>query len=384
MLNPYTLRRLVAMCCIFVLAQSGHARELALIDADGKSQWQVTVDREPGQYLGHPTTCLLKDGKTILCVYPKGHGRGPIVYKRSQDGGKTWSERLATPQNWATSQETPTLHRVVDSAGKNRIIMFSGLYPARLAVSENEGDTWSQLKPIGEWGGIVVMGCVFEQRPNAGNYVAMFHDDGRFITKNSQQKQPIEFTLYKTISNDGGLTWSKPIGIITSSQKHVCEPGMVRSPDGKQLACLLRENSRRHNSQIIFSDDEGQTWTEPHDLPDSLNGDRHTAQYAPDGRLFISFRRRLPKDKTCKFSGDWVGWVGRYDDLVAGTEGEYLIRLKDNKKSADCAYPGVEVLPDGMFVTTTYGHWDDGESPYILSVRFHLDQIDAMSPHPNQ
>jgi len=52
----------------------------------------VVVDREEGQYLGHPTTVLLEDGKTILTIYPKGHGRGEIVYKRSTDGGLTWSE----------------------------------------------------------------------------------------------------------------------------------------------------------------------------------------------------------------------------------------------------------------------------------------------------
>src|SRR5262245_16629894 len=81
---------------------------LPLIDLNDAAQRQVVVDREKGQYLGHPTTLLLEDGKTILCVYPKGHGRGAIVYKRSEDGGKTWSERLPTPKNWETSLETPT------------------------------------------------------------------------------------------------------------------------------------------------------------------------------------------------------------------------------------------------------------------------------------
>jgi hypothetical protein len=62
----------------------------------------VVVDREEGQYLGHVTTVLLEDGRTMLAVYPKGHGKGAIVLKRSSDGGRTWSARLPTPGNWAT------------------------------------------------------------------------------------------------------------------------------------------------------------------------------------------------------------------------------------------------------------------------------------------
>src|ERR1051325_8011197 len=69
------------------------------IDISAEKQRQVIVDREPGQYLGHPTTVLLEDGRTILCVYPKGHGRGALVLKRSTDGGRTWSERLTTPKS---------------------------------------------------------------------------------------------------------------------------------------------------------------------------------------------------------------------------------------------------------------------------------------------
>lgn len=352
---------------------------LRRIDLNAKSDWQVLVDREPGQYLGHPTTCLLEDGKTILCVYPKGHGRGPIIYKRSRDGGRSWTDRLATPKSWATSKETPTLHRVIDAAGKKRIIMFSGLYPARLAVTEDDGESWSELKKVGDWGGIVVMGAVVDLKTAPGQYLAMFHDDGRFFTAEKNQKSPVEFTLFKTNSTDGGMTWSAPEAVDASTDKHICEPGIIRSPDGQQLACLLRENSRRHNSQIIFSNDEGATWTAPRDLPDSLNGDRHTGKYGPDGRLFISFRRRLPKGKTCDFLGDWVGWVGTYRDLVDAQDGQYLVRLKDNQNGSDCAYPGVEILPDGTFVTTTYGHWEKEESPYILSVRFRMDQLDEMA-----
>ena len=348
------------------------------IDLNDQLYRQVVVDHEPGQYLGHPTTVLLEDGRTMLCVYPKGHGRGGIVYKRSTDGGLTWSDRLPTPDNWSTSQEVPTLHRVIGPDGTNRIIMFSGLYPCRMAVTEDDGKTWSPLQPVGEWGGIVTMGCVVELNTGRGHYMAMFHDDGRFFTKQPQQENPIAFTLYKTRSTDGGLTWSFPEVIRKSSSHHICEPGVIRSPDGRQLAVLLRENSRRHNSQIIFSDDEGVTWTEPRDMPTSLNGDRHTGVYAPDGRLFVSFRSVQPSTVAAPdHQGDWVAWVGTYDDLVQGAEGQYVVRLKDNKKSADCAYPGVNILPNGTIVTTTYGHWSANQPPYILSVRLRLSDLDA-------
>lgn len=363
---------------VFLAGIPGYAAEVSrgysipTIDlADDKAR-QTVVDREPGQYLGHPTTVLLEDKKTIITVYPKGHGRGPIVLKRSNDGGRTWSDRLPTPKNWATSKETPTIHRVVDAKGKKRLIVWSGLYPARLSVSEDDGKTWSPLKKVGDWGGIVVMGDVIPVG-KPGDYLAMFHDDGRFFRENGKRGP---FTLFKTFSRDGGLTWSEPEAIFTRVDVHLCEPGIIRSPDGKQICVLLRENARRKNSHVTFSNDEGKTWTEPRELPGSLTGDRHTGKYSPDGRLFISFRDQTLESPT---QGDWVAWVGKYDDIVEGREGQYRVRLMDNHKSADCAYPGVEILPDGTFVTTTYGHWLPGEEPYIVSVRVTLDELDDIA-----
>ncbi|RMF38733.1 MAG: exo-alpha-sialidase [Planctomycetota bacterium] len=349
------------------------------VDLDALAQYQVVVDREPGQYLGHPTTCLLEDGQTILCVYPKGHGRGAIVYKRSHDGGRTWSPRLPTPPSWETSKEVPTIHRVVDSRGKRRVIVWSGLYPARLAVSEDDGETWSELQPVGEWGGIVVMGFVEPLRTAPGHYLAMFHDDGRFFTANG--KATGTFTLYQTRSTDGGLTWSFPKAVYRSSDVHLCEPGCIRSPDGKRMAVLLRENARRKHSHIIFSEDEGATWSEPRELPLWLTGDRHTGKYLPDGRLFISFRCRSPSAEAAQrpFEGDWVAWVGTWEDLISDQPGQYFVRLKDNRKGYDTAYPGVEVLPDGTIVTTTYGHWESGQEPYILCVRISGAELDAVA-----
>jgi hypothetical protein len=356
--------------------------EVAFVDLSGDRKRITVVDREKGQYLGHVSTCLLDDGITILAVYPKGHGRGPIVYKKSNDGGRTWGERLPTPASWETSREVPTLHQMQGLDGKKRILLWSGLYPARNAISEDEGESWSELKKVGDWGGIVVMGSHLEMRTGRGHYMCVFHDDGRFFSDRGKLANPVEFALYRTLTMDGGLSWSHPEVLQRDSAVHLCEPGLVRSPDGSQIAMLLRENARRKNSHIMFSDDEGKTWSKPRELPITLTGDRHTCRYTPDGRLVIVFRGRYAGGNVIPSTdGDCVAWVGLYDDLVRGEPGQYLLRLLDNKVGHDTTYPGVEVLPDGngSIVVTTYGHWIKGEAPYILSTRFSTKELDARS-----
>lgn len=312
--------------------------DLPIVDLDKEVQMQTIVDKKEGQYLGHPTTVLLEDGKIIICVYPKGHGNGGIVMKKSYNAGKTWSERLPTPKNWETSLEVPTLYPTIDANGKKRIIMFSGTKDhvkgaIRMARSEDDGETWSDLEPIGNYKGIVAMSdCI------------ALKEKGHYI--------------------------------------HLCEAGLVYSPDKSEIAMLLRENARNNNSQIMFSKDEGKTWTNPRPLLGALCGDRHQAIYLPDGRLLIQFRDRTPKNRPENIysptEGDWVGWVGSYEDLKNGYEGAYRVRFKDNKQGHDSTYLAAELLPDGSLVCTTYGHWEKGESPYILSFKFDINTIDKL------
>ena len=70
--------------------------------------------------------------------------------------------------------------------------------------------------------------------------------------------------------------------------------------------------------------------------------------------------------------------IGVFEDSVRGREGQYRVRLLQNHERADCAYPGLELLPDGTFVTTTYGHWKKGEKPFIASVRLRVEELDGL------
>lgn len=359
-------------------------RKPVRLDLDADVAGQVVVDREAGVYLGHVSTILLDDQKTILAAYPKGHGKGPIVLKRSDDGGGTWSPRLATPTSWETSKETPTLFNL----GGGSLILFSGLYPIRAARSGDSGATWSELSPIGEFGGIVAMGGV--ARRGEGKFAAFFHDDGRYF--HADGKAAGVFTVYQSNSDDEGATWQTPRAIWSGSEVHLCEPGVVVSPDGGTIALLLRENRRRKNSHIMFSTDQTATWSGPFELPSFLTGDRHTATYSTDGRLVVTFRC-MANDEPWR--GDWVAWVGGWNDIAraagpdakidarasakttATTRASYFVRLKNNFGEWDCGYPGLECLPDGTLVATTYGTWEAGEKPSILCVRFTLAELDA-------
>lgn len=358
---------------------------IPVIDISKESSRQIIVDYEKGRYTGHPTTAMLEDGKTIFCVYPYGHGAGKIIMKRSQDGGVTWSERLPLPDNWRSSNDGPTIFRTTDAQGKKRLLVWTATYPARMAISEDDGKSWTPLKKVGDWGGIVLGATMIPLNTGKGHYLSLFHDNGQYFRRwepgNSVEQASFQpgkdqtFTLYKIFSRDGGVSWSFPEPVYCDNKVHLCEPCAIRSPDGKQIAVLLRENRRVANSHVIFSDDEGMHWTAPRELPGALTGDRHVARYLPDGRLFISFR------DTSRARGatydEWVGWVGTYDDILSGKEGQYRVHLMESFGAGDCGYAGVEVLPDGTVVTTGYGHWRKGEPAYVVSVRFRIEELDA-------
>jgi hypothetical protein len=152
---------------------------------------------------------------------------------------------------------------------------------------------------------------------------------------------------------------------------------------------------------------------DPEPVPFSF-GDRHIARYALDGRLVVCFRDTGQASPT---KDHFVAWVGRYEDIVAGRgcekmglapsrnggipakpavakvpvpifsqprhDGQYRIKLLHSHRGSDCGYPGLERLPDGTFVATTYIKYRPGpEKHSVVSVRFTLEETDAMAKEP--
>ncbi len=373
-----------------------HREALKHVDLSGDIKRQIVIARgspEPGAYHAHPTTAMLADNKTIFCVWNIGHGghAGPMA--RSDDAGITW-KRIddALPPNFVNFKNCPSIYRLTDPRGKERLWVFAartltdhenaqpiegrlqGFMPR--IVSEDDGKTWRELLPIG--GRIAkddpfrcIMTFSSIVRLQDGSYLGMFHRGDGIGEEGTLQ-------VLQSITRDGGFTWSQPVLACDGTRldgKHPCEPYVFRSPDGAELCCLMRENRRSGTSLVMFSRDEGQTWSKAIDGPWGLTGDRHHGIRLPDGRLVIVFRNASPESKD---KGGFIAWVGTYDDIRQGKPGQYRVSLLKTFK--DGFYPGIHFLPDGTIVATTYANYrqeDVGCS--IVSVRFQMSEVDAMA-----
>ncbi len=392
-----------------------------------KYLYKYTVIDDNAGYLGHPDSVLINNGD-ILTFYPKGHGKGAVLSKISDDG-RTYNKTIENqPISWEKSLETPTVYRLQFTNGEEKLILISAnsKWPGmstpggfNSSVSLDEGKTWTEFKRF--WDNdsemplipIVAMASLTQLKENGefvDKWMGIFHDHN--------------FVNYKTIltfKENGDYSWSKPEKYLSQYRDielyaGICEVECIRSDygTGDELCLITRCNKKTCTSLLIFSDDEGKTWSRPIEAPFALNGERHKAEYTDDGRLFITFRSierdRKRVKKMRKLGGElkwysegWVAWVGTYDDLKNGTEGQYRIKIAhtyldhQNEPSivanADTGYCGNVVLSDGTIVTSSYGIFSTEEKEtgkydtdkgkqkrktFIVSKRIKLNDVEKL------
>ena len=348
------------------LQAQSYSPNMPWVDISGQKERQIIISQGTVDlYNGHPTTLLLADNKTIYCVWSRNHGGPTGFLAKSEDGGLNW-QQLQIPEDWKKAANCPSLYRMTDPAGKERIFVFTASPNMGQSYSEDGGKTWSAVRSLNK---PCVMAFCSVIRLKNNSYLGLYHRG-----KNDEDRPPL--TLWQSISHDGGVTWeeSTPAGQIEG--RYPCEPCVFRSPDNNHLICIARDNSRKGNALMMFSSDEGKSWTNLQETPWGLTGDRHIIKYLPDGRLIAVFRDMAINSPT---RGHFVAWVGTYDDLINGTSGQYRIKLLHSYAGWDCGYPGLEILPDGTIVATTYIKIKPGkEKQSIVEVRFKIEETDAM------
>lgn len=360
-----------------LLASAAFAEEkpdIPTVDiSDQKDRHTIIAAGTEETYQGHPTTILMPDDQTIFSVWCINHGGAAGPMALSDDGGKSWTridDRL--PEGYSTHQNCPSIYRLVDPNGKARLWVWSAALGKRggpgmpSIMSEDEGETWKEMPPLG-FPCVMTFSSIVQLKD--GRYLGLYH-----VGPDGKDKPPLE--VLQTITADGGFTWSEPKVVASVKGKNPCEPFVFRSPDGDELCCLLRENTHKGRSLMMFSQDEGETWSTPVDTPWGLTGDRHIGVQLDDGRWIFAFRDQALGSET---KGHFVAWVGTYNVIKEQKPGEYRIKLLHSYAGRDCGYPGVELLPDGTIVATTYIKYEEGEKKHsVVSTRFKVDETDAL------
>ena len=349
------------------------------VDLSQETERQTVIAAgTPDVYQGHPYSVLMPDGKTVFVVWCINHGgfAGPMA--KSVDGGKTW-ERIddRLPAGYKKHKNCPSIFRMVNAEGKAFLWVFTAQPLMPRVVSADDGATWEEKEPLG-FPNVMAFSSIVPKHPGKtdGCYLGFYHHaiqaDGS--TMNAEGKATRELQVLVSETADAGFTWSKPRVIAAVPGKSPCEPFAFRSPDGKEICCLMRENSHRGKSLVMFSGDDGATWSKPVDTAWELTGDRHIGSYTKDGRLVIAFRDRAKGSAT---DGHFVGWVGTYDDIKNGRPGQYRVKLLHSFAGPDCGYPGVFQTADGDVVALTYLKYRDGKDKHsVVATRFTMDELD--------
>lgn len=365
------------------------ADELPIADISHDAARQTVIAAgTPELYQGHPTTLLAADGKTMFCAWTVNHGGGCGPFAKSVDGGRSWT-RLddLMPADYRFHRNCPTLQTVPrpDGSGVNYCVFSANCKPGTggglgILMSRDEGRSWWVTPPATHLSaGMPPTGLM----PLKDGSCALF---GQVRKGGVKTDRPVDDqSVWMSVSKDGGFTWGPARVVATAENKNLCEPFAIRSPDGSEIALLIRENRHTARSMMVFSRDEGKTWTEPVDTCWGLTGDRHEGLVLPDGRLVIAFRDQALRSSTW---GQYMAWVGTWDDLRNARPGQYRIHLLEHQggrrptggyRSGDTGYSGVERLPDGTLVCTTYTkHWADARRHSVVSTRFRIEETDAM------
>ena len=248
---------------------------------DGGRTWSgpVTQKTASGETIplardnAHLTMLTLKSG-ALAIVYGAPAARpgrdGTVLFRRSDDGGVTWSAATAIDSLFAVcrTQAARVLStgRIVvpvmkwispstggDSEGANKNLTYSWVY-----YSDDEGRSWHRsLSELfisldeGKRGITHFEETVLEELP--GGKLLMF---GR--TELGQ--------IYKTYSEDGGISWKHPVP--TGLASSYAPSTLIRIPRTGDLLLVWNQVSaeeilnglHRHRLSTAISKDQGETW----------------------------------------------------------------------------------------------------------------------------
>jgi hypothetical protein len=315
-----------------------------------------------------PNLTLLPDGSINATIFGRpSHGQvaGAAECWNSPDGA-FWSRR-GTP-----APNDPHTNRMNVAAGIARngdlVVLCSGWSdlkepeaPKQSAFrdlilapwacrSSDGGRTWTQIKkfpnPDAGWTNYVPFGDIKIGEDGALHfscYGAELKDKARFGMK-SQSMRSWHFR-----SADDGRSWERT-GVIHPKGNETT----VLHLGGRRWMAAARYTQM----DILFSDDDGATWSEPQPVTakNEING--HLARLA-DGRILLSYGNRVKTPPQ-------YGVLARFTSDEGKTWSQ-PIRIA-HTKDGDCGYPSTVQRADGKLVTAWYSKASENHERYHMGV----------------
>ena len=210
----------------------------------------------------------------------------------------TYEDQLIEASKSAVKRETGWMPRIQPTTLPNGRILFpvysDGFNLSMVAISDDQGDTWSPSLPIVGRGNVQpAIVCKKD-----GTLVAYMRDDGDYPGR-----------IMISESNDNGYTWS------VARKSNILNPGssvdVIALNNGRWAMVYNNDVDDRHNLAVSLSDDEGKTWKWTKYLEDNVNGSYGypCMIQTKDGKIHISYSYQFNKEKTIKhvcFSEEWI------------------------------------------------------------------------------
>ncbi|MGG7098597.1 sialidase family protein [Clostridium sardiniense] len=212
------------------------------------------------KYFRIPSMQSLKDG-TMLTFSdirhngPQDHGNIDIGCARSIDGGKTWDYQVAMKNDGVNSKFSRVMDSTTVVTNTGRVILIAG--------------SWNK--------------------------------DGNWASKTTSLRD--DWSVQMAYSDDNGATWSDKIDLTTNHSRIKNQPSNtigwlggvgsgITMSDGTivmPIQIALRENNtNNYYSSIIYSKDNGETWTMGNKVPKSKTSENMVIEL--DGALIMSAR----------------------------------------------------------------------------------------------
>lgn len=269
---------------------------------DGGKTWSSSILNSPHGVFGDPVIAADRHGNFYYCHLGDPSKKGwassrileSIVVQRSQDGGKTWTDGAAVGANPPKDQDKEWLvadpysdHLYMtwtefdvygsdDAAHKSRILFSS---------SDDKGDTWTSPVMLSSREG----NCIDDDDTVEGAVPATGRDGHVYVAWSGFEN------IYFNKSTDYGKTWLENEKVIAKQHGGWVLPikgnkrvnGMpvtiVDHSDSEyqgRIYVLYAEQKEKENTdiKIVYSDDEGVTWSMPRRVNDDTGSDH---QYFP-------------------------------------------------------------------------------------------------------